>query len=425
MRIHTGILAAATAIVSLLGSTRPARADGAFPDSLNVLVPADRPSFIALTTNFGIISSLDSGASWTWVCESPSTSCSMLYSVGASPADRLFAVAADALVYSDDDACHWKVSGGVVSSGGVVDAFPLARDASRVLAIVSPNGVGAQTTYTIVLSSNGGASFDAVLFTASAGDVVTGVEAARGDEQHLFATLARGSGFTPALAVSDDGGAHWREVDLSPQLAAAGIRLVAVDRTNPSRVFLRVSMADAEALAVFDATNDTLTTPLTFPGGLMTAFAQTDEGPLIVAGRLNAAASVHRSLDGGATWREVPGAPHLRALAERAGELYGAADDVADGFALAVSKDLGVSFHPLLRFAEVGSIAACVRDQCQETCRAEVATGLWPASMCTAAPEVKPKASSSGCALAAAPRASLAALGLALMMLLARRPRAR
>lgn len=425
MRIHIGTLISAAAIVSLLGSIRPARADGAFPDSLNVLVPADRPRFIALTTNFGLIMSKDAGASWTWVCEGRSTSCSMLYSVSAPPADRLFAVSADTLVYSDDDACDWKVSSGAVSSGGVVDAFPLAQDAARVLAIVSPNGVGAQTTYTVVSSSNGGVSFDALLFTASAGDVVTGVEAARGDAQHLYATLGRGEHYAPAISVSEDGGAHWRTIDLSPQLPQAGLRLIAVDRTNPSRVFLRVWMTDAEAFAVFDATNETLTTTLTFPSGLMTAFVQTDEGPLIAAGRLNVAASVHRSLDGGATWQEIQGAPHLRALAERAGELYGAADDVADGFALAVSSDLGLSFKPLLRFADVGSIAACVRDQCQETCKSEVALGLWPASMCTAAPEAKPKSSSSGCAIAAAPRASIVALGLALVMLLARRIRGR
>src|SRR5450432_4843602 len=81
-----------------------ARADGAFPDSLSVLLPADRPHHIALATNFGLISSDDDGGTWTWVCEGARTNCSMLYSVGAPPGDRLFALSADSLVYSDDDA---------------------------------------------------------------------------------------------------------------------------------------------------------------------------------------------------------------------------------------------------------------------------------------------------------------------------------
>jgi hypothetical protein len=53
-----------------------------------------------------------------------------------------------------------------------------------------------------------------------------------------------------------------------------------------------------------------------------------------------------------------------------------------------------------MKYADVGSIAACVRAQCQDTCKGEVGLGLWPASMCAAAPETKE--SSSGCAIAGA-----------------------
>ena len=393
-------VAVALAFASTLGlAGRDARADGAFPDSLSVLVPADRPRHVALATNFGLISSNDDGASWTWVCEGPITNCSTLYSVSAPPADRLFALSADSLVYSDDDACEWTVASGAVAGGGVVDAFPLAEDPARVLAVVSPNGVGTQTTYTVVASSDGGATFDAVLFTAAPGDVVTGVEASRTDASRLYVTLASGARFTPALAVSTDGGAHWRTVDLAPELGQGGIRLIAVDRTNPARVFLRVSMTDAEALGVFDASTDTLSLPLSFPGGLMTSFVQTAEGPLVAAGRLPTGAAVRRSLDGGATWQAVAGAPHLRALAERAGTLNGATDETADGSAMTVSTDLGLTFTPLMKFSDVGAIAACVRAQCQATCANQAALGLWPASTCTAAPETTAKASS-GCAIA-------------------------
>lgn len=418
-------LALAATILVTLGAAGQAHADGAFPDSLSVLVPADRPQYIGLATNFGLISSGDGGASWTWVCEGPITNCSTLYSVSAAPADRLFAVSADSLVYSDDDACDWKVAGGSAVAGGVVDAFPLAQSSARVLAVVSPNGVGPQTTYTVVSSSDGGVTFDAVLYTAAAGDVVTGVEAARGDANRIYLTIAHGARFTPMLAVSADGGASWRTIDLAPQLDQAGIRLIAVDRTNAARVFLRVTRAEAESFGVFDSTNDTLTTPLSFPGGLMTSFVQTAEGPLVAAGRLNIASSVHRSLDGGATWQVVAGAPHLRALSERDGTIYGATDDTADGFAVATSRDLGLTFKPLMSYADVGAIAACVRDQCQETCKNEVTLGLWPAAVCTAT-EAKPVAkpgSSSGCAVARG--SGLLGLALGAAALLVARTRGR
>jgi hypothetical protein len=424
--------AAALAVVFSLAGAGAARADGAFPDSLSVLLPPDRPNRIALATNFGLVSSNDDGATWTWVCEGALTNCSNLYSESAPPSDRLFALSADSLVYSDDDACDWKVASGDVSGGGVVDAFPLAQDPTRVLAVVSPNGVGTQTTYTVIASLDGGATFGEVLYTAASGDTVTGVEASRTDPNTIYLTLASAKGFAPLLAVTTDGGATWRTVDLSGQLGQSGLRLIGIDRANPARVFLRVSETDQEALGVFDATNDTLTLPLAFPGGLMTAFVQTVEGPLVAAGRLPSGPALHRSLDDGATWQAVPGAPNLRALAERDGKIYGAADNMADGYALGVSTDLGVTFTPLMKFSDVGSIAPCVRAACQDICKMEVDLGLWPLSMCTAAPELTtttpppaPKpTTSSGCAVGTAADAPVGAvLALALTAAFCRRRR--
>jgi MYXO-CTERM domain-containing protein len=409
--------AAACALAALAGGGRAARGDGAFPDSLSILVPADRPHHIALATNFGLISTDDDGAHWTWVCEGPITNCSMLYSQSAPPGDRVYALSADSLVYSDDDACTWSIAAGAVTGGGVVDAFPFRQDAARMLAVVSPNGVGAQTTYTVVASHDGGATFGDVLYTAASGDVVTGVEAAETDAQTIFLTLASAQGFAPLLAITTDGGAHWRIVDLSPELQQAGIRLVGVDRTNPSRVFLRVSAIDDEALAIYDASRDALTTALTYPGGLMTAFVQTAQGPLIAAGSVTGGAVLHRSFDDGQTWQEVEGAPHLRALAERGGRVFGAADDMADGYALGVSSDQGQTFTPLMKFADVGAIAPCVRASCQDICKSEVGLGLWPASTCTAAPEKEPPAASHGCAVAGA-RAPASSAGLLALVVL-------
>ena len=405
-----------------------ARADGAFPDSLSLLVPVDRPHRIALATNFGLISSNDDGASWSWVCEGPLTNCSTLYSAGAAPADRLFALSADSLVFSDDDACQWTVAGGDVAAGGVVDAFPFAQDATRVLAAVSPNGVGAQTTYTVVESHDGGSTFDSVLYTAMGGDLVTGVEASRTDADTIYVTLATGAAFSPALALTTDGGATWHSVDLSAQLGtSSGIRLVAVDRTNPARVFLRVAMLATEGLAVFDATTGSVTVPIMFPmGGLMTAFVQTAEGPLVVAGRVNNDGPVYRSLDSGQTWQPVSGPPHVRALAERDGAIYVAADNTADGYSVGISKDLGVTFQSLMRFDQVGSIAACVRAACQSVCASEVSAGLWPAAMCAATPEAtaQPQAAGGGgCATGGALQSSAVVFcaGLLLVALAARK----
>ena len=61
---------AALAVTSLLAAGS-ARADGAFPDSGQVLLLPDRSNEIIVGTNFGLISTSDGGLSWEWTCETP------------------------------------------------------------------------------------------------------------------------------------------------------------------------------------------------------------------------------------------------------------------------------------------------------------------------------------------------------------------
>ena len=57
----TAIAVVAVSLAALLASPRAARADGAFPDSLGIIAPADRPHDILLATNFGVVTSIDDG----------------------------------------------------------------------------------------------------------------------------------------------------------------------------------------------------------------------------------------------------------------------------------------------------------------------------------------------------------------------------
>src|SRR5579871_5644780 len=93
----------------VIGMPAAARADGAFPAGQGVLVPADRPQEIVLVTNFGVVLSEDGGATWTWSCEQDANALGMLYQLGPQPRHRLFAIANEQLVYSDDESCSWQV----------------------------------------------------------------------------------------------------------------------------------------------------------------------------------------------------------------------------------------------------------------------------------------------------------------------------
>src|SRR5262245_57919580 len=91
----------------LLGSAGTARGNGAFPDSFRVFVPAERPDEIVLATNFGLISSIDGGHAWRWVCEHDDGLFGARYDMGPGALPRLYAAVPSGMAASDDEACSW------------------------------------------------------------------------------------------------------------------------------------------------------------------------------------------------------------------------------------------------------------------------------------------------------------------------------
>src|SRR4051794_27911186 len=102
-----------TAMLVVLAPAGRAAANGAFPDSDAVLLPADRPQQIVLATNFGLVISDDGGTTWQWTCERPETSMASAYGLGAPPGDRLYSRSLEVgLAVSDDASCSWRRAGG-------------------------------------------------------------------------------------------------------------------------------------------------------------------------------------------------------------------------------------------------------------------------------------------------------------------------
>jgi hypothetical protein len=375
---------------------RSAFADGAFPDSQSVLVPADRPNEILLATNFGLVRSEDDGQTWTWSCEQSGNSYGMYYQLGAPPADRLYTVSLRRVAFSDDVACSWQVAGGLLGAMDVVDAFPDPTSAGRVLAVAVPRG-DAPGSYTVVESTDGGATFTSVLYTAASGDSITGIEIARADPRTLYLTLTSPSGdggtstFLRKLVRSRDGGATWTVQDLTPALGPGSVALVAVDPANPLRVFLRVNNGSTgERLAVTDDGGVSARAALMLDGGIMQAFVRASNGTILVAGIVGLANALYRSRDGAATFERLTATPNFRGLAERGGIFFGAADNVRDPFAVGYSTDEGTTWQPLMHYAQMQAIDGCAKTQCQAQCQTQVGAGLWPAGVCDATPMPEP-----------------------------------
>ena len=433
MKVRRGIEAAALAALAIAAPAR-ARADGAFPAAEAVLVPADRPQEIILATNFGLVISEDAGQTWSWSCERDENAFAFLYQLGPAPRRRLFAIANGHVITSDDASCSWQVAGGRFVDQGVTDVFPDPTNADRVFASGIAGGV-----HTAFESADGGATFGATLYQASGGDTINGVESARSDPRIVYVALMSPER-SPKLARTADGGATWIVNDLTADLGAGLVRIIAVDPADPDTVLLRWASVDgSEAIGVTRDGGVTATKPLSIPN-TFTSFARMPDGALIVSGTaflgqgLGTAPALWVSHDDGTTFQENHAVPGVLALAQRDGVLYAAADNFADGFALGGSSDEGATWQPIVRFDQITSIMPCLRTnpQCQATCEALAGKGfgspgkIWEETVCAVpttdgGTDAGGPPSSSGCGCAVIPDRPLLDLVLIIAIALRRR----
>ncbi|HET6146575.1 MAG TPA: MYXO-CTERM sorting domain-containing protein [Polyangia bacterium] len=356
---------------------------------MSVLLPAGRPHEIVLTTNFGIITSADDGATWTWSCEQDERGSRDLYQYGAPGQLRLFARDAIGLVFSDDGGCSWGAAAGSGLAGSVVtDAFPDPIDPMRVLAVVAP------MPYRLLESSDAGSTFGVLRYAAAAGVSISSVEIARSDPQTVYLVTLSSSGatFVTKLLRSTDGGASWMEHDVTGAVGSGSALIIAVDPADPLRVFLRVNTDTGNKLVITEDGGATFKAPLALTGGFMKGFALMTSGTILVTGMVGVDPVLHRSTDRGVTFETVPDPPKLWGLAERGGMLYGAGQ-TGERFAVGTSTDEGTTWQTLMNYSQVVAIASCVKPACQGLCQTEVDRGLWAQAVCAAAEPPRPDAS--------------------------------
>lgn len=377
-------------LAALIGAA-PARADGSYPGSRQILLPADRPQQLILTTNFGLFWSEDGGSSWSFSCERELSSYAGPYLLGPAGSPRLFALTAGAgLIRSDDDSCGWQAAGGTLT-----DVLPYAfaidpASARRVYAIGVPRkDLGGGDS--IYVSDDSGVSFGPPTFTAPPRSALLTLLVAPSRPSTLFATLFSTPQNHPSLLRSDDSGRTWQEVaNLVDAFGENPFELLAIDPLDENKLYVRILGATAETLAMSEDGGRSFIPSVSIEGKL-TSLLKLASGTLLVGGITGMQGLGYRSTDGGKTFTAWENAPHVHALAERNGKLYVAGDSYADGFALAESEDEGVTLRPVMDFKQVQNLKGCVADTCAESCRYYAGIGLWPESVC-GAPQGEPAA---------------------------------
>ncbi|HVR62055.1 MAG TPA: hypothetical protein VMU50_09160, partial [Polyangia bacterium] len=334
-----------------------------------VLLPADHPEEVFLGTNFGLAVSTDGGAHFRLVCEESIVTGGenvTQYVMGPPPASALYALSLNQLAVSVDGGCTWSAASGTWNSPTFTDLFVDPTDGNHVFAVASALAGPGSFASSLWDSKDAGRTFTGPRFSAAAGVLITGVESAASDPATVYLTEF---GDTPAgvvaqLARSSDGGTTFQETSLLDALGVGEPRLAAVDPSDARVIYYRVIGDSSDRLAISRDGGQTAHVALSV-NGFMTTFLRRSDGALLVGTQVQGAFASH---DGGETFLPWPEAPHLRALAERAGVLYAAADNAADGYALGASNDGGMTWTPLVRFANLCGIASCgatVASTCQ------------------------------------------------------------
>jgi hypothetical protein len=376
-------LAAVCLAVAALGPA-VARANGALPATIQVLLPPAAPGTIIVATTFGLITSADGGATWQWICEHDAGDQGKAYQLAAPPAVRVFSLATEGLVRSDDVGCGWSF---VLERSTALpfDYFPDPGNPDRVLALaLLRDGKGTSAIVELTVGATAGMH---VLYGAPMGEEVNTVELARANPRIAYATLRTQGGAVPArLARSDDAGATWAVATPSPSVVDFGI--IAIDGADPETLWFRVPLDAGDQLQVSRDGGKTLALALAPPGRIISSFLRLPNGHLLVGWQDIDGGYIDRSTDGGKTFTPLPTPLHPRAMAERDGKIYVATDAIADEYALAVSADEGTSWTKVMAFADVHAVATCAGPGtpagaiCTATCGVLTKTKVFAAGTC-------------------------------------------
>jgi len=346
-------------------ATRPARADGAFPDEFSLHFAPDAPHRIYIGANFGLLVSEDDGQTWRYTCEpwvvagsnaALSNASVSFYQVTASGA--LIATAVN-VTRSSDVACTWPESTGSITGLSVADFYPDPNDANFVVA----NVILTDRSY-IVASHDGGKTFDAPHLYDTP-DLLTGVEIARSKPGVVYATSVSTTGGPAKFLASTSSGAAgtWT----ATTLAIAGDqepRILAVDPADEKKVYLRIVGAVTDSIVITADGGQTFQEILPPVSGRMSAFLRASDGTLYAGTR---AGSLYVRAPGATSFTQRS-APHLRCLGQRPGasRIYGCTDLVTDGYSLASSDDQGQTFQRVMSFRDLLGPLTCepVRTNC-------------------------------------------------------------
>lgn len=390
MLARSSVLAVAAALGLDAAAAAPARANGRFPEVIDVHFQEGNDDVIAAQATWGVILSRDDGATWEWICEE-AVGFGGVYDpdYAFTPTGLLLASTIVEGLRGTRDFCSWEAMPAPLGPTGPEDE---AEFVSQVE--VAPDGtIYAAAPYDggwIYRSTDDAVSFQAISQPDPATSWWESLAIARtplaGGEHRLYLTgyeLVAGGGYRHILLRSDDSGETWTPLPLDAfTIGAPGgeLQLAAVSPTDPDLVFARVyqqnGMSVGDAIYRSDDAGASWTKVFEI-GDDITGTVVRLNGDVVLATRLS---EVFVSTDGGVTFGRPIASPTMNCLRERVGSgtpaidgrLYACSRTTPlEQFALARSPTPS-SWDVLFNHADVTAPVPCAvgtfqRDVCEDT----------------------------------------------------------
>lgn len=314
------------------------------------------PDHLVVRTTFGLLVTDRGGPPWRWVCnaafgardvEDPP--------IAIAPDGSLLVATADGLMRAERDGCAWT-SPSESLRRFVIDVVADPADPRVLYALTSDGG---DRPNLLFRSDDGGSSWvptsapiEPILFET--------VRIAPSRRERIYLSGAYPSTSTePRRAFvfrSDDGGASWTRIPFEPLRDGRNVLLLAVDPTNPDRLFAEVPGDRDDRLVRSDDAGASWTEVLVMPD--VRGLVWSDDGRNVWTGGV-AGGGLWRSSDGGVSFEAVDKFLEVGCLARRGTELWVCANNYVDGYAAGRSFDGGRTIVPVLVFDDIEGIVPC------------------------------------------------------------------
>jgi hypothetical protein len=371
---------------ALVVTPSPARANGRFPASSQLLVSPSNPSLVVLRTTFGLLFSFDAGGSWHWLCE-----LAIGYGnaqedpfLGITQSGSLVAGLPTGLSVSLDTGCDWAFVRGALDRQLIKDVAVRPDNPHAVVALTSTftpsdagatdGGLGGGYYAQVFQSTDDGATWSPLGVPLDPSMLPTTLDVAASDPHRLYVAGFRGQGMgrTASLFVSTDDGAHWTEhpAPLDPTTETA-LYIAAVDPIDADRVYLR-STGQSRLVMTSDA-GGSFRIPLVLHGEML-GFAVSPDGSKVYAGSRED--GLFLATRDSLTLARPHGAPppftqrstiRVQCLTAHGADLWACSDEPS-GFVAGVSSDDGATFAPKLHLTGIDGVLACGADAGSRQC---------------------------------------------------------